>query len=144
MHIDIFPTTEAAAAGLSRPHPRGPVASPGRDEARAIHVAVAGELDIATVPALDEALRSAERAGSLVILDLRELEFMDSSGAHLMLAADRRIRRSGGRLVILRGPAELDRLLALTGFGRELDFADPPIGGAPAHRPPTRVPSFSQ
>jgi anti-sigma B factor antagonist len=66
-------------------------------------VAVTGELDIATVPRLDRALRRAEVDAALVVLDLRELEFPDSSGAHLLLAADRRIRRAGGRLVVVRG-----------------------------------------
>ena len=56
-----------------------------------------GELDIDAVPELDRALRHAD--APLVVLDLRELEFIDSSGAHLLLAADRRIRRAGRRLV---------------------------------------------
>lgn len=93
-----------------------------------IAVAVAGELDITTVPQLDQALRRAEAGAVLIVLDLRDLEFMDSSGARLILAADRRIRRAGGRLVTVRGPAELDWFFALLGLDRELELVDPAPG----------------
>jgi anti-anti-sigma factor len=92
----------------------------------AIRVTVSGELDIATVPKLDRALRRAHSRAKLVILDLRELEFTDSSGAHLILTADRRIRRAGGRLVVVRGGAEVEWLFALIGLDRELELVDQP------------------
>ncbi len=87
-----------------------------------------------TVPQLDQALRRAEAGAVLIVLDLRAREFMDSTGAHLILAADRRIRRAGGRLVIVRGPAELDWFFALIGLDRELELVDQVPGGR-AHGP---------
>lgn len=99
-----------------------------------IAIAVAGELDIATVPQLDQALRRAEAGAVLIALDLRALEFMDSTGAHLILAADCRIRRAGGRLVIVRGPAELDWFFALIGLDRERELVDQAPGDR-AHGP---------
>ena len=92
---------------------------------RSIRIAVSGELDIATVPVLDSALRSAELVTALVVVDLRDLEFMDSSGARALLAAHRHIRdAAGGRLIVVRGPFEVDWLLELLGFDRELELVD--------------------
>jgi stage II sporulation protein AA (anti-sigma F factor antagonist) len=87
-------------------------------------VSVGGELDIATVPALDRQLRAAERAAPVVVLDLHSLELVDSSGAALILSTDRRMRRAGGRLLVGRGSVEVQWLLALMGVDRELEFVD--------------------
>jgi anti-sigma B factor antagonist len=96
----------------------------------AVRVAVTGELDIATVPRLDRALRRAQAAADSIVLDLRGLDFVDSSGAHLLLAADRRIRQAGGRLIIVRGSEEVEWFFALIGVDRELDLVDrPPASG---------------
>src|ERR1019366_1707721 len=64
------------------------------DTAGTVRVAVAGELDMATVPELDLTLRHAQADARVVALDLRELEFIDSSGVHLLLAAGRRAREA--------------------------------------------------
>jgi anti-anti-sigma factor len=93
--------------------------------AGAARVTVSGELDIATVPPLDEALRRAAAAAYLVTLDLTGLEFTDSSGADLLLAAHRRIRGGNGRLLILRGAPEVDWLLALLGVDKQLELVGP-------------------
>jgi anti-sigma B factor antagonist len=92
-------------------------------------VKVGGELDIAAVPALDARLRAAERDASLVVLDLQSLEFVDSSGASLILAANRRIRQAGGRLAVMRGPVDVQWLLALLGVDRELEFVERSFDG---------------
>jgi anti-sigma B factor antagonist len=96
------------------------------DGNRVVQVAVAGELDIATVPELDQVLSDAEARAPLVVLDLRALEFIDCSGANLMLAVDRRIRQAGGRFVVVRGAACVERLFALIGIDRQLELIDRP------------------
>jgi anti-sigma B factor antagonist len=96
----------------------------------AVRVAVRGELDILTVPRLDRALRRAQSHADSIILDLRELDFVDSSGAHLLVASDRRIREAGGRLVVVRGPDEVDWFFRLVGLDRALDVVDLPAPGA--------------
>lgn len=85
-----------------------------------------GDVDLATVQALDEALRQAEESHALVVLDLRAVPFMDSSGLHALIAADLRMRERGGRLVIVRGGDQIRRLLGLTGADRQLDMVDDP------------------
>lgn len=74
-------------------------------------VTPSGELDVSTVPTLDEALRHAQTQGELIILDLAALDFMDTSGVRLLAAATRRIRWGGGRLALEAVPAHIDRLL---------------------------------
>jgi anti-sigma B factor antagonist len=82
---------------------------------------VSGELDIATAPQLDHALGCAQADdAALVILDLRELEFMDSSGAHLTVAASGSAHQAGDRLVVVRGPVQVERIFALVGLDRQL------------------------
>lgn len=76
-------------------------------------VQVVGELDLVTSPALEQTLRDAELRAPLVVLDLRELTFTDSSGVHVITNAKARADRAGRRLVLVRGPAHPDRMLAL-------------------------------
>lgn len=126
MPLSLVPKRKAASAD------RPPVGSPDSDAEHGSHVVVTGELDIGTVPQLDRALRRAQADATLVVLDLRELEFVDLSGAYLLLAADRRIRRAGGRLVVVRGNAEVEWFLALIGLDRELELVDwPPAAPSP-------------
>ena len=97
-----------------------------------VNISVGGELDIATVAPLDHALRRAWASSDVIVLDLRELEFIDSSGAHLLVDADRRIRRAGGRLIVVRGIAEVNWLLALLGLDLLLELVDRPPAAADA------------
>jgi anti-anti-sigma factor len=62
----------------------------------------------------------------VVVLDLRAVEFFDGSAAAVVLAADRRIRGSGGRLLVVRGPAEVDWVFELIGLDRHLELVDWP------------------
>ena len=88
-------------------------------------VQVAGELDIETSPQLEQTLR--EPSSQLVVLDLRELAFMDSSGVHTIVNASARARQLGRRLVLLRGPPRVDRVFALTGSSADVEngYVDP-------------------
>jgi anti-anti-sigma factor len=80
-----------------------------------------GELDLVTAPQLGQVLREAQLSARLVVLDLRELTFMDSSGVHVILDAASGARQASGRLILVRGPAHIDRLLALTDVCDEVE-----------------------
>ena len=97
-------------------------------------VQVAGALDIATTPRLVRTLRESQSHARLVVLDLRELTFMDCSGVHAIVDASRRARRAGRRLVVLRGRPHVDRLFWLTGTSDAVDVVDdaPVEGEEPA------------
>src|ERR1700737_1083380 len=87
-------------------------------------VRAAGELDIATVPHLERTLREPQLQARLVVLDLRELTFMDSFGVHAIVNAGTRARQAGSRLVLLRGPPNVDRVFTLTGCSDEFEIGD--------------------
>jgi anti-anti-sigma factor len=85
---------------------------------------LAGEFDLASVEAVKRELRRAEATGAAVIaLDLRELAFMDVSGVRVIVMAHRRL---GDRLVIVRGPAAVQRVLEICGADERLRMIDMP------------------
>ena len=55
-------------------------------------------------------------------LDLTGIEFMDCSGIRVLVEADRRSRRDGGRLSLRRGVGQVDRVIRLTGVDEILPF----------------------
>jgi anti-sigma B factor antagonist len=85
-------------------------------------VDLAGELNVATVPQPDRTLREPRVQARLVVLDLRDLEFMDGPSAHALVSHAVRARKAGRRLVLLRGPAIVDRTLTLAGCSGDLEI----------------------
>jgi anti-anti-sigma factor len=89
-------------------------------------VAVVGELDLATAGALEDAVVPAVSAGRHVVLDLRDLEFMDSSGVRVIVAAHLAAQEHDGRLSLVRltpgGP--IQRVLEISGLDTVLDVVD--------------------
>jgi anti-anti-sigma factor len=97
------------------------------DDNGVARVVAGGELDLATAERLDEELKRQERGDpDLLVLDLRELTFMDSTGLRTVLAADARARERDARLVIVRGPDEVDRVFRLTRMDEHLEVVDEP------------------
>jgi anti-sigma B factor antagonist len=95
-------------------------------------VHLAGDLDIATTPQLQSTLRESQLHARLVVLDLRGLAFLDSSGVHAMIAASARAREAARRLIVLRGPPNVDRIFTLSGSVLDveiydLDPVEPPV-----------------
>jgi anti-sigma B factor antagonist len=86
-----------------------------RGTSGAAWVLVEGELSQTSSPQLEQTLADARLCARLVVLDLRELTCIGRSGVRVILEAARRTRRAGGRLMLVRGPAEVDRELTLTG-----------------------------
>jgi anti-anti-sigma factor len=84
-----------------------------------------GELDIASAPDVERELLAVEATDALsIVLDLSTLRFIDSTGVRLLLSAYARSRRDANRLVLLRGPAAVQRVFELTGIAEHLPFAD--------------------
>jgi anti-anti-sigma factor len=74
-------------------------------------IALAGELDLATVKGVERELVHVEGTDArVIVLDLRELEFIDSSGLQVILMAH---RRQASRLVVVEGPQFIQRALGL-------------------------------
>lgn len=97
-----------------------------RSEDRATVIAVSGELDLASSPALQEELDRVSSDSELLIIDLRELDFMDSTGLSVLVRAHQRAEEQGRRLAMVKGPQQVQRLLSLTGVADRLTLVDTP------------------
>jgi anti-sigma B factor antagonist len=87
-----------------------------------------GELDLSGAAVLEPEL---ERLGAdpelgTVVLDLRGLEFMDSSGLRLVVMADMRAREAGRRFTLVRGGETVHRVFEITRMSDRLEFVDDP------------------
>jgi anti-sigma B factor antagonist len=103
----------------------------------AVRIALRGELDLEHAYTFDAELRKVEGdRPPCIVLDLRELSFMDSCGLGRLVAARRRARREGRRLVLVRGGRAIQHLLALTGLEESFEIvADVPASLRPADAP---------
>jgi anti-sigma B factor antagonist len=86
------------------------------------YIVVRGEIDVATAPQLREVLHELVQGGSKhIVLDCRALEFLDSSGIGLLVAVRKRLGEDG-ELVIESPPAQVRKVLELTGVAAELSL----------------------
>jgi anti-sigma B factor antagonist len=89
------------------------------------YLSVYGEIDLSTAELLDHELRRAEGGdAAAIVVDLSGLDFLDSYGLRVLVAADVRSRTDGQRLRLLRGPEHVDRVFAATGLSERLPFLD--------------------
>ena len=90
-------------------------------------ISVSGELDLASSPALEEELQRVAKSGATtIVVDLAELEFMDSTGLSVLVRAHQRAEENGRRLGLVNGSQQVQRLLTLTGVADRLTLADAP------------------
>jgi anti-sigma B factor antagonist len=90
-------------------------------------IAVSGELDLASAPELESELEKVRPEEiKLVIIDLRELEFMDSTGLSTIVRAHQRLSDQGCELTLVKGPPQVQRLLDLTGVAERLRLGSEP------------------
>jgi anti-anti-sigma factor len=117
----VFSASIVSPIAAELPGFRCTVRESGRDTA---WVRVVGEVDIATAPQLEQTLRKAQFRAQRVVLDLRELTFMDCAGVHVILDASNHARLAGGQLLLVRGPSHVDRLFTLTGTSDAVEIVD--------------------
>jgi anti-sigma B factor antagonist len=91
-------------------------------------VALSGELDLPATATLELVLdRLVEEPGiDAVALDLRGLDFMDSSGLRLVVLTAQRLAQAGRRLVLVRGGTAVMRVFEITRMTERLEFVDAP------------------
>ena len=87
-------------------------------------VRVSGELDLLTAPELDAALKALQEERADIELDLSGLEFIDSTGVHLVLQIYQASRREGWDLVLSGASEEVRRAFELVGLLDRLPFRD--------------------
>jgi anti-sigma B factor antagonist len=91
-----------------------------------VRVALSGELDLSSALLFDEELRriEADDLPRTLVLDLRKLKFLDSTGLRLIWSAHSRARRCGRRLRIVPGSDAVRRIFRLTGMNERLDIVE--------------------
>jgi anti-sigma B factor antagonist len=88
-----------------------------------------GELDLATVGRVDEALRELREDGfDRLVLDLRGLTFVDSTGVRLVLLWVQAAEREGFDLAVARGSGVVMRIFELSGLNHSLPWAEEAVG----------------
>jgi anti-anti-sigma factor len=89
------------------------------------NLALAGELDFASIDVLEEALADAMRSRSgRVLIDLSALQFIDSTGMRTLYVALQQAREDGSVLQFVRAPESVMHALELTGLASEFPFTD--------------------
>ena len=94
-------------------------------------VRLSGELDISTAAELERLLSdlAVPDGPGRIVIDLRDLRFMDSTGLRLLVTADLRLRREGRELALIPGPEPVHRVFRLAMLEERLTFVDAtPIG----------------
>jgi anti-anti-sigma factor len=87
-------------------------------------IALAGELDLSGVDRVQHELERVESSDVLwIVVDLSGLTFMDSNGVRLLMHAQARSRAHSDRLMLLRGPTDVQRVFELCGVDGLLPFA---------------------
>lgn len=95
-----------------------------RDDDRYV-VAPVGELDMASAWQLERELRRVEASDAQeIVLDLRGVAFIDSTGMQPVLHASARSEMHSKRLKILRGPDNVQRCFEISGLTSRLPFVD--------------------
>jgi anti-sigma B factor antagonist len=89
-------------------------------------VEVEGELDLSTSPRLAETLAELAGADRRIVLDLRSLRFMDSTGLAVILRFHQRAKDDRYDLVVVRGPVSVDRVFQVTRTDELLELLDVP------------------
>jgi anti-anti-sigma factor len=90
-------------------------------------VVASGEIDLATSPELRAALLDEQARAPSVVLDLREVTFIDSSGLGVIVGQQKRSQEDGARFAVaVAEQSSVERILNLSGLIKVLDIvADP-------------------
>lgn len=93
-------------------------------------IVLTGEVDLQGAPKVEAALKDAFKGEpELIVIDLSNLTFIDSSGLHALVTGHERCRARGHELRIIPGPANVQRLFELTGMNDVLPLYE----AAPDH-----------
>src|SRR5579863_4114377 len=94
-----------------------------RREPGYVFVAVAGEVDIATVSRLRERLSALAAGGVPLVADLDQVSFIDATGLGALAGAARQAAAQGVSLYVVCARAQTRRLFRVTGLDRQIPLA---------------------
>jgi anti-sigma B factor antagonist len=91
-------------------------------------VSVAGEIDLYTAPTLQSELASALAPGpACLIVDMSAVDFCDSTGINVLLAAHRQARECGAELQLASPGMATRKVLQVTGLESVFTVLDQPV-----------------
>ena len=100
----------------SAPQPHDEFRIEVHPERTVVRVAPVGELDLATVSSVQHQLQELRDSGfDRIVLDLRRLTFIDSSGLALLIAEHHIARDNGHDLTLIQGPPAIQRIMQICG-----------------------------
>jgi anti-sigma B factor antagonist len=103
------------------------------DRTDGVHVELTGELDISSASGVESRLMEVEeREPGRLVLDLRRVNFIDSTGLSMIINADGRAKKAGRRLTIVSGDGVPRRILRTVGLEDRLDVLSEPPEPEPA------------
>ena len=96
--------------------------APGRDE---VVVEAVGELDLLSAPLLEHEVRTLHADGhDRIVVDLRQVEFIDSTGLRVLIGLHRDAERDGRAISLVPGPRPVQRIFELTATHALFDWRD--------------------
>lgn len=96
-----------------------------RSEGQECVVTVSGELDLAAASSLEAELDRILGSGATrIVLDLSDLDFIDSTGLSVLVRAQQRAHESDRELGLINPGQQVERLLSLTGLSERLTLPD--------------------
>jgi anti-sigma B factor antagonist len=128
--LSVYAGREEALGSLAALHAIAPPPTEfevhaGRGAEGVLTLRPAGELDIATAARLERALADDRRPGDRVVLDLADLEFIDSTGLRAIVRGAEAARRDGWELKLRPGPPAVQRVFEIAGVLGALPFDAP-------------------
>ncbi len=91
-------------------------------------LSVSGEIDLYTAPTLQSGLMSALSPGQVrLIVDMSGVDFCDSTGINILLAAHRHARERGGELQLARLGSATRKVLQVTGLESVFTVLEEPV-----------------
>jgi anti-anti-sigma factor len=87
-----------------------------------VHVRLQGELDLVAAPLVERRLCELCCDGLAIVVDLRDVTFMDSSGLRALIFGSQEAARQGCSVEIGRGSAEVMRVFDLSGLTERLPY----------------------
>jgi anti-anti-sigma factor len=98
------------------------------NEAQVVRIALTGEFDIASADRMEQELRRVEALEpKAIVIDISQLDFMDSTGLRVILSADARAHKQGHRLCVSEAPQSVQRVFRITGVDERLDIVSDPL-----------------
>jgi anti-sigma B factor antagonist len=100
-------------------------------------IAVGGEIDVYTAPKLRERLIGLVEDGSYqLIVDMEDVEFLDSTGLGVLVGGLKRVRAQDGWIDLVCTQSRILRIFRITGLNKVFAIYDTVTDAVAAHTPP--------